>query len=65
MNALKKLLNFEIHFHRSGMKTKIFEMTIILFTTWSFKFLNAIRISKVQGYYINRKTQFSTDRTAV
>ena len=56
-------------FHRSGMKTWNFEMTIIcsiiLFITWSFSFLNAIRISKVPGHYINRKIQYSTARTAV
>ena len=33
--------------------------------TWSFLFLNAIRISKVPGHYINRKMQYSTARTAV
>ena len=32
---------------------------IILFTTWSFSFLNAIRISKVPGHYINHK-KFNT-----
>ena len=39
--------------------------SIILFITWSFSFLNAIRISKVPGHYINRKIQYSTARTAV
>ena len=39
---------------------------IILFITWSFSFLSAIRLSKVPpGLYINRKTQYSTARTAV
>ena len=28
---------------------------ILLFITWSFSFLNAIRILKVPGHYINRK----------
>ena len=69
MNVLQKLPNFEIHFHRSGIKTLNFGMTIIcsiiLFTTWSFSFLNAICISKVPGHYINRKIQASTARTAV
>ena len=31
----------------------------------SFSYLNVIRISKVPGNYINRKTQYSTARTAV
>ena len=65
----EKLLNFEIHFHRSGMKTQNFEMTnissIILFITWSFSFLNAIPLSRVPGHYINRKMQYSTARTVV
>ena len=39
--------------------------SIILFITWSFSFLNAIRISKVPGHYSNYKTQYSTARTAV
>ena len=38
---------------------------IILFITWSFSFLNAIRILKVPGNYINHKIQYSTARTAV
>ena len=62
MNVLQKLPNFEIHFHRSGMTIIC---SIILFITWSFSFLNAIRISKVPGHYINRKIQYSTARTAV
>ena len=67
---LQKLPNFKIPFYRSGMKNQNFEMTInfsiILFITWSFLFLNAIDISKVPGhYYINRKMQYSTARTAV
>ena len=69
MNVLQKLSNFEIYFHRSGMKTKNFEMTIIcliiLFITWSFLFLNAIRISKVPEHYINRRIQYSTARNIV
>ena len=32
---------------------------------WSFSFLNAIRISKVPGHYINPKMQYSTALTAV
>ena len=55
----ERIAKIAIHFHRSGIKTKI------LFITWSFAFLNAIRISKVSGHYINRKMQYSTDRTAV
>ena len=51
------------------MKTLNFEMTIIcliiLFITWSFSFLNAIRILKVPGHYINRKMQYCTARTVV
>ena len=39
--------------------------TIILLITWSFQFLNAIRISIVPGHYINWKMQYSTARTAV
>ena len=39
--------------------------SIILFITWSFSFLNAINISKVPEYYVNRKMQYSTARTAV
>ena len=31
----------------------------------SFSFFNAIRILKVIGHYMNRKTQYSTARTAV
>ena len=69
MNVLQKLPDFEIHFHRSIMKTLNFEMTIIcsiiLFIIWSFSFLNAIRISKVPGHYINCKIQYNTARTAV
>ena len=38
---------------------------IILFITWYFTFLNAIRISKVPGHYVNRKMLYSTARTAV
>ena len=61
-------MNFEIHFHRSGMKTKNFEMMIIclinLFITWSFSYLNAIHISKVPGHNIHNKIQYSTARTA-
>ena len=67
MNVLKKLP--KIYFHRSGMQTLNFKMTkiglIILFITWSLSFLNAIRISEVPGYYINRKIQYSTARPAV
>ena len=69
MNVLQKLSNFEINFHRSGMKTYNFKMTIIcsiiLFITRSFSCLNAIRISKVPGHYRNRKIQYSTARIAV
>ena len=69
MNVLQKLPNFEIHFHRSGIKTQNCGMTIIcsiiLFTTWCFSFLNAICISKVPEHYINRKIRASTARTAV
>jgi hypothetical protein len=43
MDVLQKLPIFEIHFHSSGMKT------------WSFSFLNAIRISKVPEHFINLK----------
>ena len=39
--------------------------SIILFITGSFSFLNAIRISKEPGHYINSKIQYSTARTAV
>ena len=38
---------------------------IILFITWSVSFLNAIRVSKVPGHYINHKMQYSSVRTAV
>ena len=71
MNVFQKLPNFEFFLsHRSGMKTENFEMificSIILFITWSFSFVNAIRISKVPGHYIIRKNmQYSTARTAV
>ena len=34
--------------------------SIILFITWSFSFLIAIRISKVPGHYIKRKILFGT-----
>ena len=62
---IEKLLNFEIHFERSGKKILNFAITIIcsiiLFITWPLTFFNAIaiRISKVQGHYINPKTPYS------
>ena len=71
MKVLQKLPNFEINFHRSGIKTYNFVMIIIcsiiffILLLWSFSFLNAIRILKVLGHYINRKMQYSTARTAV
>ena len=39
--------------------------SIILFTTWSFSFLNAVGISKLPGHYINHRMQYSTARTSV
>ena len=68
---IENLLNFEIHFHKSGMNLKIlkWQLSAQLFglkiITWSFLFLNAIQISKVPGHYINLKKQYSIAHTAV
>ena len=55
IERIEKLLKFEINFHRSGMKTQNFKMTIIcsiiLFYTMVFLFFfNAICISKLPGH---------------